>query len=484
MRVALKLTAVILGLLISVLALEGWLRVQHEREVFEHDLEHEQRLLGRALLPSVELAWRTEGAEAAERILSRAQRGESSEVRIRLVALEPGATGEAPAVASVAGSPLWRERSVVVREPAPGTVHTYVPVDSPEGRGTAIELSESLAAVEASLQRSLVRVLWTALAIIVGAGLIALLLGERVVGRPVRRLVAQAGRIEQGDLSPPDLPRRRDELGELKEAIAAMVAGLASARARLERETEARLEAERRLRHGERLAALGTLAAGVAHELGTPLQIVSGRARRIEDASDTAARACADAMIIRKQTKRMERIVRQLLALARPSDRARDGVDLAAVVGETLDLLGPGAAERHVRLERSLEDAEVEGDRDHLGQLATNLVRNAIQAVEPGAAVRVRLFTTGDATSPAGAPHDADRFVCLEVADEGPGISPDVQLHVFDPFFTTKEVGEGTGLGLSIAHGIARDHGGWIELSSQAGEGAVFRVCLPARPVT
>jgi signal transduction histidine kinase len=484
-RVALKLTTFILALLIGVLALEGWLRVQHEREVFEQDIEHEQRLLGHALRPSIELAWGSEGRAEAEAILGRAQQGES-EVRIRLVRVDAvGAEAPLHREAARAAIGAGAEANLIDRSSSPGVVFTYVPVTSPDGEGTAIELSESLAVAEERLDASVIRVFLTALAIVIGAGILALALGDRIVGGPVRRMVQLAGRIASGDLSPPAAPGRRwDELGQLKLAINSMVAGLADARDRAERETDARLEAEREMRRSERLVAVGTLAAGVAHELGTPLQIVSGRARMIEDEPQASETSKRNARIVHEQASRMERIVRQLLSLERPARVVRSPITMSSVAQETVDLLSPTAKKASVELEVIEDDpGRVRGDRDHLGQLVTNLVQNAIQALEDGGHVWVRISRTGSVDPPSDELGGAGSYVCLEVADDGPGIPKELEGQLFDPFFTTKEIGSGTGLGLSVAHGIAMDHEGWIEVGGPREDlehGAVFRVMLPA----
>ena len=210
MRVGLKLAVVILALLVAVLGVEGLLRLGEERALFEADVRHEQQLLGRALRPSIELAFRTEGWSAAQAILARAQAGEG-EVRVRLVALHAGAFGGKPVVAFSSAAPPLADAglSIVQARPEPGMVYTYVPIRVPT-TGTAIELSESLQQAEERLDESAARVAWTALVMILGGGVLAISMGERIVGRPVRLLAAQAARIAAGGLTPPS-PTRRQE---------------------------------------------------------------------------------------------------------------------------------------------------------------------------------------------------------------------------------------------------------------------------------
>jgi signal transduction histidine kinase len=344
-----------------------------------------------------------------------------------------------------------------------------------------IELSESLAVAEERLDASTVRVFLTALAIVIGAGFLALGLGERIVGQPVRKLVQLSARIASGDLRPPvSKGPRWDELGQLKAAIGTMVEGLANARDRAERETQARLKAEREVRRRERLVAVGTLAAGVAHELGTPLQIVSGRARMIEDERDTSKNSRRNARVVQAQVRRMERIVRQLLSLQRPARVVRAPLSMVSLAHETMQLLRPLADAASVSLEVIEEDdGPVRGDRDHLHQSITSLVQSAIESTPDGGRVWVAVSRTVDVEPPSEELGSAESYVCIEV---GSGELVEHRGRLFESYASSEEVGGGNGLGLSLAHGIARDHEGWIEVGEGNGEpdGAAFRVLLPA----
>jgi two-component system NtrC family sensor kinase len=477
MRVALKLMVVFLGLLVTVLALEGWQRLRREREVVERDIAHEQRLLGRALRPSVRLALRAGDLRGAEELLQVAEEGEA-EVGIRLVALGPDGVGTAPAVRAPLTGDARKEATHVDRTNEPGTVYTYVPLGD-DAPGTAIELAEPLAKAEARIRQGAMGLLWTTLAVAFGAAWLAVLVGNWIVGRPVRDLVARTEEIAAGSLDVLPRTRRRDELGHLHSAIAKMVDRLREARAAAERETEARLEAERRLRHGERLAAVGTLAAGVAHELGTPLQVVAGRARMIEEAKETPADLRRHARIVRTESKRMERIVRSLLSLSRPRDQVRRPVAMGTLVAEVVEHLGPNAEKAGVHIEAAIDESvTVLGDRDHLAQLLTNLVQNGVQAMPEGGRVAVRLSRSSPLEPPPDVPpHEG--YVRIDVHDEGVGIPPELQDEIFDPFFTTKDVGQGTGLGLSVAFVIAREHDGWLALDSAPSAGTTLSVLLP-----
>jgi signal transduction histidine kinase len=306
-------------------------------------------------------------------------------------------------------------------------------------------------------------------------------LGFVLVGRPLRRLADKARRIGAGDLSGPLLIRQRDEVGQLAAEMNHMCELLQAEHQRADAEAAARLEAQDQLRHAERLSTVGKLASGIGHELGTPLNVVAGRAKMIASGEVTGAEASESARIIGEQAERMTKIIRQVLDFARRRGPQKARRGLKEIVRSAGQLLRPLASKRDVALELPEEDApEVAAavDAGQLQQVLTNLMLNGVQAMPGGGALRVEI-----AREPARPPPDCDRpegvHVAIHVTDRGTGILPEHVGHVFEPFFTTKGVGEGTGLGLSVAYGIVRDHGGWITIRSAPGKGSRFTVYLP-----
>jgi PAS domain S-box-containing protein len=234
---------------------------------------------------------------------------------------------------------------------------------------------------------------------------------------------------------------------------------------------QAELERQRQILHqNEKMSALGSLLAGVAHELNNPLSVVVGHAGLLEElAPEEATRERA--VKIRTAADRCARIVRTFLAMARSQPRQRGPVQLNATIEEALEIVAYGLRTADIEVIRELEPdlPPVWGDDDQLHQVFANLFVNAQQALQEIAGPRRLRVTTR---------HDPSR-VSVEVADNGPGIPAEIAPRIFDPFFTTKPRGVGTGVGLSVCHGIVSAHEGEIRLVSRPGEGARFVVRLP-----
>jgi signal transduction histidine kinase len=243
-------------------------------------------------------------------------------------------------------------------------------------------------------------------------------------------------------------------------------------RAYVESERQSRQLAVEQLRHAERLNVIGKLAAGIAHELGTPLNVIATNAELVDDERappELVHRCCR---LIIDQSERIASIIRQLLDFGRRGGSDRQATDLGAVVESTVRLLEPLARKRHVELELALPEEPIIVSVNHLelGQVLSNLALNAVQAMPKGGRSLVELRRDSERGHPV---------AVLSVSDEGTGIRPEDVPRVFDPFFTTKGVGEGTGLGLAVAYGIVADHGGHVSVATEWGRGSRFDVILP-----
>jgi two-component system NtrC family sensor kinase len=278
----------------------------------------------------------------------------------------------------------------------------------------------------------------------------------RQVLRPIGRFVRYVERIAQGDFSPIQPARRyRDEFSTLAVAINRML-------------DEIKVRQEQ-LVQSRKMAAVGALTSGIAHELNNPLNNISLTAETLldDDTTDPARRRTLLEDIF-TQVQRASATVRNLLDFTRQDHPVFTTVSIVDVVSATLKLIGNELALAGVRSRVRIapELPPVSGNPRNLQQVFLNLFLNAIQAMPQGG----ELVVEGDR---------ADGFVRVAVQDSGVGISAENLDKIFEPFFTTKEAGEGTGLGLSVSYGIVANHGGRLEVSSRPGEGATFSVLLP-----
>src|SRR5690606_8946632 len=206
------------------------------------------------------------------------------------------------------------------------------------------------------------------------------------------------------------------------------------------------------------------------HEIGSPLQILHGRAQKLLEGAEPGGEIARIAQILVSQTDRITRIVRQLLTFARPREPSQEQVDPASCVAPVLDLLRLEAKRKHITVDLEAPPSEpVTLDPDALQQIVFNLARNAIAALHEGGTVHVRLRVV------AAAP----RHLLLEVADDGPGIPEAIRARVFEPFFTTSAGGGGIGLGLTVVRSLVEGTGGSIGVRPRDGGGTEFTVTLP-----
>ena len=231
---------------------------------------------------------------------------------------------------------------------------------------------------------------------------------------------------------------------------------------------------EMQLMHADKLSAIGEIYAGLTHEINNPLGIVLARVRLLLD--DVKAKRldidiAHDLETVERSAARIAEIMRGLLTFARKAEFQRVSVDLNRVVSDVVALVEKSFAKQDIRIESALGPnlPRIQGSRDHLQQVLLNLLNNARDAMPQGGRIAIR--------TKAGRGQ-----VVTEVEDSGTGIAQEARQRLFEPFFTTKEVGKGTGLGLSVSYGIMKAHGGEIEVDSEPGRGALFRLTLPAAP--
>jgi signal transduction histidine kinase len=486
MRLTLKITiAVLLGVAL-IFSAYSYLSIQREREQLKKNLSREARHLGESLRVMVTETWKERGEAAALNFLLRANKihndilvrwvwidentPQSYQPRVPLSQLQTLRDEET--LSLLAGSPEGRDFLL-----------TYLPLLIDGGqRVGAIELTESMDEMHDYVEESLRRSALVVGGMVVSSLLLMATLGSLWINRPMRRLRAQAERIGRGDFSPSLDLLGSGELADLSGTIERMRSQLVEAQLAEKTATLEKMDTLEKLRHTDRLATLGRLSAGMAHELGTPLNVIAGRAKLIGTAELSAADISRSAKIIGEQAERMTGIMQQLLSFARRGKTRKQPVDLNSVLRAVVPLLEPLIHTQQIELKLQQSSNPLQADADHgqLLQVLLNLCLNGIQAMPDGGVLELSCAVGEEVQPPANLAGTADRWLQMQVRDHGRGIEPEDLQHIFDPFFTTKDVGQGTGLGLSISYGIIEEHGGWIQVDSSPGTGSCFSVFLPA----
>jgi signal transduction histidine kinase len=333
-----------------------------------------------------------------------------------------------------------------------------------EMQGEALESSDESQSEARSLRDS---VIWTTIAALVVLATVQWMVWRSVV-RPVQRLREGVARIAGGDLAHRVEVATHDEIGELAGEFNRMAGELLSERTGLEARVD---ERTKEFLRAARLAGLGTMAAGIAHEINNPLASIAscaeGLERRLDKGNSTPEQQREYLRIIAKEAYRAHDITSRLLDFARSEGGPQTEFPIAGTMRELQVLLEHRLRARRLTLDIECDPSmpSMRGNAAECKQVLLNLVHNAIDASPDGGRVTVRCRREGGEA-------------VLEVEDQGPGIPPEHAGRIFDPFFTTKDPGKGTGLGLAIVHRIVESHGGRTEVEN-TGHGALFRVHVP-----
>lgn len=480
-KLARKQTAAIILGIVVVMGGLAWFQLSREIMLYDNDAER-SRQKGAALVTTLRSVWKNEGEERVRELVDRIA-GVLGDVQVRWVRLDvPPDHPQAPhlepnEIGVVKAGEVYR---VVRADEDTDMLRRYIWVPLAPGEPQVIEMSEVLHGPTTFIRMSRHSLIGATVAAALVCGVIAMALGAWFVGRPIRQLRDKARRMGSGDFSGRLTLKQRDEIGELAEEMNLLADQLQDARRRLDTETEARIRAMEQLRHADRLATVGQLGAGVAHELGTPLNVISARAKMIAAGDAPTDEVTESARVIDEQADRMTDIIRQLLDFSRRGGTEPSEVDVEQVVMDTFELLSTEAEKRTVVLTFQAEGrpAALWADEKRLLQALTNVVLNGIQAMPSGGRLTVRAANRR-VRPPSGHPGPLGDYVSIVVEDTGTGIPPGDLPHLFEPFFSTKGPGEGTGLGLAVAEGIVLEHGGWIDVESTVGQGTRFTLNLP-----
>jgi two-component system NtrC family sensor kinase len=354
----------------------------------------------------------------------------------------------------------WSKPAFVVND---WYITAYEPIRDPSHRIIGAIYVGLLQAPFADAQRAVITRFLLLMVAAAVASLVLIFVVTMVVMRPIGRIVQMSQRVIDGDISARVRIRPPGEMGALCQAVDYMADAI------VERENQVKQALRHQVTRAEKLASIGRLAAGVAHEINNPLTGVLTFSHLLREKPNMDAQDREDLDLIIRETTRAADIVRGLLDFARERPVLMEPLDLNEVVHRTVRLIANQKKFEHITIEELLQEdlPEVRGDMNQLQQVLLNLSLNACTAMSNGGKLTIRTAVNGDR-------------VVMRITDTGCGIKPEHLDHIFEPFFTTQDVGKGTGLGLSVTHGIIEQHGGEMEVQSREGEGTTFTISLPA----
>lgn len=488
MSIIYKLTLSLFALSLLVFGIYGTYQLRTEAQDLRDDVEQETRLLTYSLLISVGNALRDRQTEDVQELLQQIERLKPSiDVRIYIQ--------NRTVIRSGAESLAWPEEveQTLQQTALDGEMKQYYfPDDEPDFlilslpfNKTSTSLQGNLAVVRSlqkmkeDLSKTKTYILLSFFSFVLFTSLLCFFLGHVYISRPLQKL-RQAMQAFRNSTEPPEpLPvKGKDELSSVTQEFNRMTAELFSAYRRLDAEMQQGRQLQRALQEADKLITIGQLSAGLAHEIGSPLQIVNGRARALANCAEHPddVRRLAEILVV--QTDRITRIVQRLLEFARRSPPERVHCDVAVAIAEVLDMLRYEVRRRDIELSFTHPEQLpfMLTNRDGVQQIVLNLVGNALASIPDAGTITVDLreapLTRAIETVPA---------LRLSVTDSGKGIAPEHVSQLFEPFFTTRGGQGGTGLGLAVVKAIITELRGTVVVESQPDKGSCFIVHLPLK---
>jgi signal transduction histidine kinase len=486
MSVIYKLTFSLFALTLIVFGIYGTYQLRTESRNLRDDVEKETRLLAHSLLVSVENALRDQQTDDVRELLQQIEHFKPSvDVRIYIQ--------NHTIIRSGAESLVWPEEveQALSQAALDGEMKQfYFPADDPDFLVMSLPFNKastampgnlavvrSLQKMKEDLSKTRTYILWSFFSLISFISLLCFFLGHVYISRPLQELRQSMLAFRNSREPPEPLPvTGNDELSSVRQEFNRMTAQLFSAYRRLDAETQQRRQLQRALQNADKMITIGQLSAGLAHEIGSPLQIINGRARVLAGGGEDLQEVQRIANILVDQTDRITRIVQRLLEFApRPSSEPVL-CDVIRAVAEVIDMLGFEARRQGVTMTFTHPETLplLLINKDGIQQIVLNLLSNALAAIIDTGSITVDLshdfIVYADNKIPA---------LRLTASDTGTGIAPEHLPYLFEPYFTTRSKQGGTGLGLAVVKTLVTEMGGSVVAETEFGKGSQFIVHLP-----
>jgi signal transduction histidine kinase len=480
-----KLTLSLFALSLLVFGIYGTYQLRTESQNLRNDVEQETRLLAYSLLVAVENALRDQQAEDVQELLQQIERFKPSvDVRIYIQNRKVIRSGEE--------SLVWPEKverylfqtshdSELKRfyfpEDAPDFLFLSLPFKASTDMSGNLAVVRSLQKMKEDLSKTKISIILSFFSFILFTSLLCFVLGHVYISRPLQELRQAMLAFRNGTEPPEPLPvTGTDELASVRQEFNRMTAELFSAYRRLDDETQQRRQLQRALQNADKMITIGQLSAGLAHEIGSPLQIINGRARALADGGDDLQEVRRIAAILVDQTDRITRIVQRLLEFSPRCTSEPVWCDVVQAIAEVIDMLSFEARRQGVNMSFTHPEALsfLLINKDSIQQIVLNLLSNALSAIVGTGSISIDLaqesIVYADTQIPA---------LRLIVGDTGTGIAPEHLPHLFEPYFTTRGKQGGTGLGLAVVKTLITEMGGTVVAETETGKGSRFTVHLP-----
>jgi len=348
-------------------------------------------------------------------------------------------------------------------------------------RTGAIELSEDMTGLVLTFTRNNVLHLGsTGFIILLTEIIIIWILGHFLLTKRINKILEYIREIGSGNLSISLNIKGHDEISIISNGLDKMRINLGKAQKQLIKSKNDKINLLMQLRHSDRLSLIGRISSGIAHELGTPLNIISGRAKLIRNEKLTKEELIKNSEIISEQSERISGIIREFLKFARRKKIQKENTSLNLLIKKTVALLKPEARKLNISIVFNEDDSDIKLylDEIQIQQVFSNIILNAIHALSGEGKIEIAI-SYKKAKNKELENALLNKYAVVSIKDNGPGIYDKDIKHIFEPYFTTKDTGKGTGLGLSLSSDIVKEHNGWIDVSNNQEKGCCFHIYLP-----